>query len=235
VQLALRWGATGQLSGIWLGLWASASGGAAQSASMLIGAAEDGSVKELIVTRVVFHRPPPRCPWAARERRAHEGRGAGHYGGRYCCSCGGHATGRGAGRGAGLLTHTVLVVPRFACVCAARICHADAASRKVFHAVVGDDTCIIVVAVGSRVRFPVVRCGAILGLWGPGRAPPRHANAAVTGAVFVQLALRWGRNWTAQWHLARAMGKRFRGCRAKCPYVDLRRIRRGRPGHPRPF
>ena len=29
-------GATGQLSGIWLGLWASASGGAAQSASMLI-------------------------------------------------------------------------------------------------------------------------------------------------------------------------------------------------------
>jgi len=47
VQLALRWGrnlaaqwhchfggATGQLSGIWLGLWASASVGAAQSASM---------------------------------------------------------------------------------------------------------------------------------------------------------------------------------------------------------
>ena len=32
---------------------------------------------------------------------------------------------------------------------------------------------------------------------------------------FVQLALRWGRNWAAQWHLARAVGKRFRGCRAK--------------------
>ena len=33
-----RWngGATGQLSGIWLGLWASASGGAAQSASMIL-------------------------------------------------------------------------------------------------------------------------------------------------------------------------------------------------------
>ena len=31
-----RPGATGQLSGIWLGLWASASGGAAQSASMFI-------------------------------------------------------------------------------------------------------------------------------------------------------------------------------------------------------
>ena len=31
-----RSGATGQLSGIWLGLWGSASGGAAQSASMMI-------------------------------------------------------------------------------------------------------------------------------------------------------------------------------------------------------
>ena len=39
VQLALRWGATGQLSGIRLGLWASASGGAAQSASMFMGPA----------------------------------------------------------------------------------------------------------------------------------------------------------------------------------------------------
>ena len=38
-------------------------------------------------------------------------------------------------------------------------------------------------------------------------------------AVFVQLALRWGRNWAAQWHLARAVGKRFRGCRAKRLYV----------------
>ena len=49
---------------------------------------------------------------------------------------------------------------------------------------------------------------------GPGGArPPRHATAA-TAAVFVQLALRWGRNWAAQWHLASAVGKRFRGCRA---------------------
>ena len=40
VQLALRWeSATGQLSGIWLGLWASASGGAVQSASVFIKAA----------------------------------------------------------------------------------------------------------------------------------------------------------------------------------------------------
>jgi len=30
---------------------------------------------------------------------------------------------------------------------------------------------------------------------------------------------RWGRNWAAQWHLAGAMGKRFRGCRAKRLYV----------------
>ena len=37
--------------------------------------------------------------------------------------------------------------------------------------------------------------------------------------VFVQFALRWGRNWAAQWHLARAVGKRFRGCRAKRLYV----------------
>ena len=36
VHLALRWGATGQLSGIRLGLWASASGSAAQSFSVLI-------------------------------------------------------------------------------------------------------------------------------------------------------------------------------------------------------
>jgi len=35
-QLRAAWGATGQLSGIWLELWGSASGGAAQSASMFI-------------------------------------------------------------------------------------------------------------------------------------------------------------------------------------------------------
>ena len=35
-QLRAAWGATGQLSGIWLGLWVSASGGAAQSASIFI-------------------------------------------------------------------------------------------------------------------------------------------------------------------------------------------------------
>ena len=35
-QPRATWGATGQLSGIWLGLWVSASGGAAQSASIFI-------------------------------------------------------------------------------------------------------------------------------------------------------------------------------------------------------
>ena len=35
-QLRAAWGATGQLSGIWPGLWVSASGGAAQSASIFI-------------------------------------------------------------------------------------------------------------------------------------------------------------------------------------------------------
>ena len=43
-------------------------------------------------------------------------------------------------------------------------------------------------------------------------------------AVFVQLvlALRYGRNWAAQWHLARAVGgKCFRGCRAKRFYSML--------------
>jgi len=40
------------------------------------GAAEDGSVKVFIVARVIFQRPP-RFPWATREGRAREGRGAG--------------------------------------------------------------------------------------------------------------------------------------------------------------
>ena len=39
------------------------------------------------------------------------------------------------------------------------------------------------------------------------------ATTSAAAAVFVQLALRWGRNWAVQWHLARAVGKRFRGCR----------------------
>ena len=92
---------------------------------------------------------PQRCPWATREGRAREGRGAGRGGE----SCGGRATGR----------------------------------------------------------------GAALGLLGPGGAsPPRHASTAAAAAVFAQLGTRWwGRNWAAQWHLTRVVGKRVRGCRAK--------------------
>ena len=41
--------------------------------------------------------------------------------------------------------------------------------------------------------------GAGLGLRGPGGARPhRHATTAAAAAAFVQLALRWGRNWAAQ-------------------------------------
>ena len=49
------------------------------------------------------------------------------------------------------------------------------------------------------------------------------ASFATTAAaaVFEQHALRLGRNWAAQWHLARAVGKRFRGCRTKHLYVHL--------------
>ena len=60
-----------------------------------------------------------------------------------------------------------------------------------------------------------------LGFGARRRAPSCHATTAAA-AVFVQFALRWGRNWAAQWHLARAVGKRFRGCRAKRLYVYLR-------------
>ena len=51
---------------------------------------------------------------------------------------------------------------------------------------------------------------------GPGAARALPVNdTAAAAAVFVQLALRCGRNWAAQWHLARAVGKRFQGHRAK--------------------
>ena len=65
--------------------------------------------------------------------------------------------------------------------------------------------------------------GAELGLRGPGGArPPRHATSTTAAAaVFVQLALRWGRNW-AEWQLARVVGKTFPGVprKATLVYVD---------------
>ena len=39
-----------------------------------------------------------------------------------------------------------------------------------------------------------------------------------------------GRYWAAQWHSARAVGKRFRGCRAKRLYVHIGRSRSSDPG-----
>jgi len=54
---------------------------------------------------------------------------------------------------------------------------------------------------------------------GPGRRAPSLPRHHRRRPVFVQFSLRWGRNWAAQWHLARAVGKRFRGCRAKRLYV----------------
>ena len=44
--------------------------------------------------------------------------------------------------------------------------------------------------------------------------------AACRSTTRHQLRAAWG-YWAAQWHLARAVGKRFRGCRAKRLYVHL--------------
>ena len=69
-------------------------------ATDVMGAAEDGGVKVLIVARVILQRwnprpthafRPPRCPWATYEGQARKGRGAER--------CGGRATGRGTGLG----------------------------------------------------------------------------------------------------------------------------------------
>ena len=53
-----------------------------------------------------------------------------------------------------------------------------------------------------------------------GGVPQDVAQEMAFGArVLAQLALRWERNWAAQWHLARAVRKRFRGCRTNHLYV----------------
>ena len=91
------------------------------------GAAEDGGVKVFIVARVIFHRPP-RFPWATREGRARQGRGAGRCGGR----CGGRALGRGTG--IGLRGPGAARLPRLATRhhrCRRRLCaaHAEIGAR----------------------------------------------------------------------------------------------------------
>ena len=55
------------------------------------------------------------------------------------------------------------------------------------------------------------------------RSSPRHRRRRRRRhRLCAALALRWGRTgWAAQWHLARAVGRRFRGCRAKRFYVHM--------------
>ena len=65
--------------------------------------------------------------------------------------------------------------------------------------------------------------GAGHGLLGPGRRAPssprhHHRRSCLCTAGDT---LRWGRNWAAQWCLARTLGRRFRGCRAKRLYVHI--------------
>ena len=40
---------------------------------------------------------------------------------------------------------------------------------------------------------------------------------AARALLFVQFALRWGRNWAAQWHFARAVGKALPEVPRKAP------------------
>ena len=56
-----------------------------------------------------------------------------------------------------------------------------------------------------------------------GRFVPRRVSATAKARRPAALPTpgRLGRYWAAQWHSARAVGKRFRGCRAKRLYVHL--------------
>ena len=53
------------------------------------------------------------------------------------------------------------------------------------------------------------------------RCVPRRVSASAKARKRVALSTSGGlgRYWAAQWHLARAVGKRFRGCRAKRLYL----------------
>jgi len=48
----------------------------------------------------------------------------------------------------------------------------------------------------------------------PGGARPQRYTIT-TAAFCVQLVLTLGRSWATHWHLARILGRRVRGCRAK--------------------
>ena len=55
------------------------------------------------------------------------------------------------------------------------------------------------------------------------RCVPRRvsASAKARGLAALSSSGGLGRYWAAQWHLARAVDKRFRGCRAKRLYVHI--------------
>ena len=60
------------------------------------------------------------------------------------------------------------------------------------------------------------------------RCVPRRVSASAKARRPAALSTPGGlgRYWTAQWHLARAVGKRFRGCRAKRLYLHILQRRR---------
>ena len=55
------------------------------------------------------------------------------------------------------------------------------------------------------------------------RCVPRRVSASARARSLAALSTSGGlgRYWAAQWHLARAVGKRFRGCRAKRLYLHM--------------
>ena len=55
------------------------------------------------------------------------------------------------------------------------------------------------------------------------RCVPRRMSALAKARGLASLSTSGGlgRYWAAQWHLARAVGKRFRGCRAKRLYLHM--------------
>ena len=82
------------------------------------------------------------------------------------------------------------------------------------------------------VEFSLARGGG-RGRRGARSAARRGVRRVSASAKTWRLAARTtpgglGRYWAAQWHLARAVDKRFRGCRAKRLYLHMRKKKRGR-------
>ena len=79
------------------------------------------------------------------------------------------------------------------------------------------------VSAWAKARWPagpmpglVAMCSRRMSAWAKTRRP---AALSALGVL--------GRYWAAQWHLARAVGKRFRGCRAKRLYFYLSSVNKG--------